>query len=263
MKRRSLLATAALGCASAIGALAAYTAAVNLFTGAAAPLPPLQTKEKKKMRVLILGASGMVGGEVLRACLASENIEHITAIVRRPLDSAHAKLSQPIHSDFQNFSALDLSGFDACLYCIGAYTGTLGAAEYERVICGIPAALAPELRRQSPNIVLCHLSGAGADSTEQSTTAFARLFGKTENYLKSLHFARLHIFRPGYIYPVHARKEPHAAYTLMRWLYKPFLSHMKNSATTSTQLARAMLGVALAAGGKEIYENIDIEKYVG
>ena len=96
------------------------------------------------MRVLILGASGMVGGEVLRACLASENIEHITAIVRRPLDSAHAKLSQPIHSDFQNFSALDLSGFDACLYCIGAYTGTLGAAEYERVICGIPAALAPE-----------------------------------------------------------------------------------------------------------------------
>ncbi|MBR6976708.1 MAG: hypothetical protein IKH84_07395 [Ottowia sp.] len=249
-------------CLGTIGALAAYTTAANLLASVPTPTAPAP-REGKNLRVLLLGASGMVGGEVLRACLAHGNVAQVTAIVRRPLTLEHPKLAQTVHSDFSDFSALDLRGFDTCFYCIGAYTGTLDDAEYERVLWGIPRAFADELRRQNAGVTLCFLTGAGADETEQSRAAYARLFGKAENHLKRLGFTRLHIFRPGYIYPVTPRKEPNLFYTLMRVLYKPFFSHMKGSATTSAQLARAMLDVALSDGGKLVYENIDITQRQG
>ena len=258
MKRRNFLLASTLGVA---GALGAYITAANVLTGAPAPAP-LRPHEGKHMRVLLLGASGMVGGEVLRACLAHDNVSHVSALVRRPLGVEHAKLVQTVHSDFSDFSALDLRGFDACIYCIGAYTGTLDDAAYERVLLTIPCAFADELHRQNAGITLCYMTGGGADETEQSRAAYARLFGKSENHIKRLGFARLHIFRPGYIYPVTPRKEPTLAYSLMRLLYKPLLSHLPGS-TTSEQLARVMLDVALSDGGKAIYENADITAHFG
>lgn len=246
-----------LPCLGAAGALAAYTAGANLLVDVRLPAPPAP-REGKNLRALLLGASGMVGGEVLRECLAHPNIAHVTALVRRPLGVEHPKLKQIIHGDFTDFSALDLRGFDVCFYCIGAYTGTLDDAAYERLMLTIPCAFADALKRQCPDVTMCLLTGGGADETEQSSTAYARFFGKTENHMKRLAFGRLHIFRPGYIYPVTPRKEPNFFYTLMRVLYKPFLSHMTGSATTSVHLARAMLDVALSDSGKTIYENADI-----
>lgn len=261
MKRRKFLLLSGVG---VVGALAAYIGGANLFVSVKRPnLANLKKYKGKKMKALILGASGMVGGEVLKACLECENIEQITAIVRRDLGVENAKLTQIIHSDFSDFSSLDLSSFDICFYCIGTYTGSVDESEFERIICGISGAFASQLKAQNPNIAYIHLSGAGADESESSKTLFARLFGKAENHLKSLNFGRLHIFRPGYIYPVVPRKEPNVFYSAMRVLYKPIFSHFKGSSTTSQILANAMLSVALLGGEKQIYENTDINEIGG
>ena len=123
-------------------------------------------------------------------------------------------------------------------------------------------AFAETLKRLSPKVVFCFLSGSGADSKEKSSILFAREKGKAENILLRLAFGATYIFRPGYIYPVVPRKEPNFSYRVFRVLYKYFLVYLFPSVgVTSEKLADVMTSVGITGGEKVIYENADIRKF--
>lgn len=211
--------------------------------------------------VLITGASGMIGGLVLRACLERPDVARVTAVVRQPLGVQHPKLTEVLLADVGDPApiAAALQGQDVCFYCIGVYTGAVPRDVFRRITVDDTLAFAKALRQGSPGATFCLLSGDGADRTEKSRLMFARDKGAQENGLVRLAFPHLHVFRPGYIYPVERRREPNLSYRIFRALYKPLISKFGAGASvTSVQLAQAMVRVGLEGGAQEIYENRDI-----
>ena len=211
--------------------------------------------------VIITGATGMIGGIVLRNCLQDPRVGKVTSLLRKPSGATHPKLTEVIVHDFTDYSKFELhmQDQDVAFFCIGVYTGAVPRDEFRKITVDYTKAFAEALIKNSPHTEFCFLSGAGADQTEKSNLMFAKDKGIAENILINLHFDHLHIFRPAYIYPVEKRKEPNTLYRFMRAIYKPFLSWAyPNGAVTSLQLANVMTDVGLKGGEKLIYENKDI-----
>lgn len=198
-------------------------------------------------RVVIVGATGMVGGYALRYALERPDVATATAIGRRGLGFAHPKLHEVIHADFANCSALaeTLSGQDAVVFCLGAYTGAVTDAELRRITVDYTVELARVLRGRSPGASLAFLSGSGADPTGRSRMAFARYKGEAEKALLAAGFPRLSIFRPAYIYPVEPRPEPSLSYRFLRAIYPVFRVLFPDQVIRADDLARVMVDVAL------------------
>lgn len=212
-------------------------------------------------RVVIVGATGMVGGEALKLALAHPLVSAVTVVGRRSCGVTSPELKELLHEDFGDCSPLaaTLANQDVALYCLGAYTGTLPDEEFRKVTVDYTSAFARALHAASPGAAFCFLSGAGADPTERSRMAFARYKGAAEKSLLATGFARVHIFRPGYIYPVEQRREPSAMYRVSRALY-PVLRGVMPS-VRSDELARVMLDVGLNGPGADaapVLENRDI-----
>jgi uncharacterized protein YbjT (DUF2867 family) len=174
--------------------------------------------------LVIVGATGMVGGYALRYALEHPAVKSATAIVRRKLDISHPKLNQVVHRDFADCSALAeaLSGQDRAVFCLGAYTGAVSDAELRTITVDYPIEFARVLHASSPGAAFSFLSGSGADPTGRSRMPFARYKGEAEKALLAEGFPRLYIFRPAYIYPVEPRKEPNFSYRLLRAIYPAF-----------------------------------------
>ena len=147
--------------------------------------------------------------------------ERVTAIGRRKLGISHPKLKEVLHRDFADCSALAaaLSGQDAAVFCLGAYTGAVSDAELRKITVDYTIEFARVLRGSSPDAAFSFLSGSGADPTGRSRIAFARYKGEAEKALLAAGFPRVYIFRPAYIYPVEPRKEPNFSYRLLRAIY--------------------------------------------
>jgi uncharacterized protein YbjT (DUF2867 family) len=212
--------------------------------------------------VLIVGASGMIGGIILKKCLDSDDVGKVTSIVRKTSGLGHPKYSEITHSDFSDFSfVLDsFKEIDAAYFCVGVYTGQVSDQNFKKITVDFAVAFANALKKGSPEATLCFLSGAGADRKETSSMSFARYKGMAENYLVGKAFGGLHIFRPGYIYPVKAREEPNFFYKMYRWLY-PILSKIAPATSiTSERLADSMFRAGLHGTFQEILENEDIKK---
>jgi nucleoside-diphosphate-sugar epimerase len=212
-------------------------------------------------KVLITGATGMIGQMVLQHCLASEEIGEVISITRKTVGITNPKLKEIIHADFLHYENISdaFVSVHAAYFCIGVYTGALPDAQFKEITVGYTKAFADALHAQSPQAVFCFLSGQGADLTEKSKTSFARYKGMAENYLMSKCFGGLVIFRPGYIYPVEKRKEPNMAYRIFRMLY-PLLKNIlgKNASIKSTELAEAIFRAGLQQPKQVILENKDI-----
>src|ERR1700719_1558043 len=163
-----------------------------------------------QLRLVIVGASGMIGGYALRYALDDPSVGRVTAIGRRSLGVSHAKLIEILHPDFADCSALAgaLSGQDATVFCLGVYTGAVTDEELRRITVDYTVEFARVLRAGSPNATFAFLSGSGADPTGRSRLSFARYKGEAENALAAAGFPRVYIFRPAYIYPVQPRREP-------------------------------------------------------
>jgi uncharacterized protein YbjT (DUF2867 family) len=214
-------------------------------------------------RVVITGASGMVGGCALRICLESPVVSRVTAIGRRPTGISDTRLHEVVVDDFNDYSALPeaLENQDAALYCLGAYTGAVPDDLFRRITVDYTLAFAKSLHSASPQAAFCFLSGQGADQTERSRMAFARYKGAAENALLDIGFSRVHLFRPGYIYPVMPRKEPNLMYTITRFLYPLLRLLYPNIGISSEDLAAAMVHAGLYGTGENegpILENKDI-----
>jgi uncharacterized protein YbjT (DUF2867 family) len=214
-------------------------------------------------RLVIVGATGMVGGYALRDALEDPAVGAVTAVGRRPLGISHPKLKEVLHRDFADCSALaeTLSGQDAAVFCLGAYTGTVSLAELRKVTVDYTIEFARVFQGSSPEAAFSFLSGNGADPTGRSRVPFARFKGEAEKALLAAGFPRVYLFRPAYIYPVEPRKEPNFGYRLMRWMYPAFRVLFPNQVIRADDLARAMVDVAVQGTGERqgvIFENRDI-----
>ena len=218
-------------------------------------------------RLVIVGASGMVGGYALRFALDNSAVRSVTSIGRRKLGVSHPKLKEVLHQDFADCSDLAdvLSGQDAVVYCLGTYTGSVSDEELRKITTDYTVEFARVLRASSPDAAFSFLSGSGADPTGRSRMAFARYKGEAEKLLLAAGFPQVYIFRPAYIYPVEARKEPNFSYRLLRAVYPAFRVLLPNQVIRADDLARAMVDVVLRQTHEQqglVFENRDIRAMV-
>jgi uncharacterized protein YbjT (DUF2867 family) len=219
-------------------------------------------------RLVIVGATGMVGGYALRCALEHPRVKFATAIARRKLDLSHPKLNQVVHQNFADCSALReaVSGQDAAIFCLGAYTGAVTDAELRTITVDYTVEFARVLHVGSPGAAFSFLSGSGADPSGRSRMPFARYKGEAEKALLAAGFPRTYIFRPAYIYPVEPRKEPNFSYRLLRAIYPAFRMLFPNQVIRADDLARAMVEVVVQkTEGREsrVFENRDIRAMIG
>jgi uncharacterized protein YbjT (DUF2867 family) len=219
---------------------------------------------EKQMRIVIVGATGMVGGHALRYALDHFVVEHVTTIGRRKLGISNPKLKEVVHRDFADCSALadELSGQSAAIFCLGAYTGVVADKELRTITVDYTVEFARVFRGSSPDTAFSFLSGSGADPTGRSRMAFARYKGEAENALLAAGFPRVYIFRPAYIYPVEPRKEPNFSYRFLRGIYPAFRLLFPSQVIRADDLARVMVDVAVRGSGERespIFENRDIQ----
>ncbi|MEV7345740.1 NAD(P)H-binding protein [Streptomyces sp. NPDC093544] len=203
------------------------------------------------MKVVLFGASGMIGHGVLRACLDDAGVESVIAVVRRPLAVQHPKLHEVVPADFTDLTdvATSFDGTDACFFCLGAPSAGLTEAEYTRVTHDYALAAAHALLPLNDELTFVYVSGAGSDSA--STTMWARVKGRTEDALLALPF-HAYIFRPAYIRPRQGARPGTRSYRLMyaatSWLYPLLRRIFPKHTTTTDTLGRAMLGVTRLKG---------------
>jgi uncharacterized protein YbjT (DUF2867 family) len=209
----------------------------------------------------------MVGGYAVRYALEHPAVGTVTANERKKLGISHPKLREVLHRDFADCSALAevLSGQDAAVFCLGAYTSAVPDAELRTITVDYTIEFARVLRASSPDASFSFLSGNGADPSGQSRIPFAHYKGEAENALLAAGFPHVYIFRPAYIYPVEPRKEPNFSYRLLRAIYPAFRVLFPNQVIRADDLARAMVDVALRRTGERggfVFENRDIRAMV-
>jgi uncharacterized protein YbjT (DUF2867 family) len=215
------------------------------------------------MNVLIFGATGMVGQGVLRECLLDAGVERVTAIGRSDSGVSHAELRNLVHRDLWNYTAIekDLTGMDACFFCLGVTSAGMKEADYERITYGITAAAAETLARLNPQMTFVFVSGMGADSSEKGRVMWARIKGKAENAILRLPFQG-YAFRPGIIEPLHGIRSRTRAYRVGYNFIRPLMPILRwvlrDRILTTEQLGRAMLTVARNGAPKRILESRDI-----
>lgn len=204
----------------------------------------------------------MVGGLVLSNCISSSEIENITTLVRKPTSAEQdSKVTELVVHDFTSYSntASAFKNIDVAFFCIGVYTGQVNDDLFKKITVDYAVAFCKKLEAESPGATICLLSGAGADRTEKSRTAFARYKGMAENSISKMNL-KFYTFRPAYIYPVTPRQEPNLMYRVTRALYPVLKVLFKNSSIESTALAQAMVHVGIHGADKEILENVDIKR---
>jgi uncharacterized protein YbjT (DUF2867 family) len=216
------------------------------------------------MKVILFGATGMVGQGVLRECLLDADIESVLSVGRRPTGQAHAKLHELQHDDFMDYSAIEgqLRGYDACFFCLGVSSVGMDAERYRHLTYDITLAAAKTLVRLNPGMVFTYVTGRSTDSTERGPVRWARVKGKTENDLLKLPFKAAYMFRPAGIRPLHGVRSRTAWIHAIYVVAAPLLSYLARTSpkfmTTSEQLGRAMIKVARNGYPKPVLESEDI-----
>ena len=219
-----------------------------------------------RVNVLIFGATGMVGQGALRECLLDPDVERVVTIGRRATGQQHPKLREIVHADLRDLSAVEsqLSGLDACLFCLGVTSAGMSEEEYSRVTYDLAVAAATTLARLNPGMtfVFVFVSGAGTDSTDKGRTMWARVKGRTENAILRLPFKAAYMFRPALIQPLHGIRSRTTSYRIFYAMTRPLLPLLKvlfrGYVTTTEQLGRAMLAVVKRGYAKPVLETRDI-----
>ena len=219
------------------------------------------------MKVLLFGATGMVGQGVLRECLQDPGVEQVAALGRSATGVQHPKLVGIRHADLANYAGIEdrLHGFDACFFTLGVSSAGMKEADYDRVTYGFTLAAGETLGRLNPGMAFIYVSGAGTDSTERGRTMWARVKGRTENALLRLPL-NAYMFRPGAIQPLDGIRSKTASYRILYALTKPLLPllrrAMPNQILTTREIGHAMLNVARRGYPKRILEVRDIRAAV-
>ena len=217
------------------------------------------------MKVLIFGATGMVGQGVLRECLRATDVDLVATVGRGATGLQDPKLREIVHSEMGSLAAIEarLTGFDACFFSLGVSTAGMKEADYERITYGLTLAAAETLSRLNPGMTFIYVSGAGTDSSERGRAMWARIKGRTENALLRLPL-KAFMFRPGLIEPLDGIQSKTPAYRVMYKLMKPLLPllhwALPNHVLSTREIGQAMLAVARRGYEKRILETRDLRR---
>ncbi len=215
------------------------------------------------MKVILFGATGMVGQGVLRECLRDGEVTQVLSVGRSATGRQHAKLTEIVRDDFLDYSDIEaqLTGFDACFFCLGVSSVGMDAERYRHLTYDITLAAAKLLARLNPHMTFVYVTGAGTDSTEAGRVMWARVKGKTENDLLKL-FRAAYMFRPAAIQPLHGVRSKTAWVQAIYVVTAPLLSWLARVApkyvTTTEQMGRAMIAVARDGYPRRVLESEDI-----
>ena len=217
-----------------------------------------------KLKIILTGATGMVGEGVLHESLQNTDVEKVLVITRKSCGYSHPKLTEIVHSDFFDFSSLgnDLKGYNTCFFCLGVTALGKTEAEYSRLTYTLTLNFAATISALNPDMTFSYISGAGTDSTEKGRTMWARVKGKTENDLMKLPFRQVYNFRPGGIEPFLPLKPSQTYYKTYRylgWLFSLMKVIAPNYVITLKDLAAAMINATLTGYPKHIVEMKDMK----
>jgi len=221
------------------------------------------------MRVLIFGATGMVGQGVLRECLLDRDVERVLAVGRARTGQEHEKLRELVHADLFDLSTIEgeLAGHDACFFCLGVSSAGMSEKDYARVTFDLTRAVASVLSRLNPRMTFVYVSGMGTDSSERGRTMWARVKGRTENALLALPFKASYMFRPAFIQPMHGivshTRLYRVLYSVAGPLYPMWRALFPAWVSTTEKVGRAMIEVARQGSPKRVLENADINALAG
>ncbi|MFE0507942.1 NAD-dependent epimerase/dehydratase family protein [Peribacillus butanolivorans] len=216
------------------------------------------------MKVIIFGATGMVGQSALRECLLDEKVQEILTIGRNRTGQQHKKLNEIELNNLTDLSSIEnkITGFDACFFCLGVSSTGMKEEEYTRITYDTTLSVAQTLARLNSQITFIYVSGSGTDSSEKGRSMWARVKGKTENALLHLPFKAAYMFRPSVIIPLHGVKSKTKLYQFFYDVMKPLnpLLLKLNSVITSEQLGKAMIEVARNGYSNPIMESNQLKK---
>jgi uncharacterized protein YbjT (DUF2867 family) len=213
-----------------------------------------------KVKVIIFGATGMVGEGVLHVALGHPDVESVLVIGRKSCEVKHAKLKELVHNDFYDYSAVEkeLTGYNACFFCLGVSSVGMVEKAYTRVTYDLTMEAAKTLSRLNPDMTFCYVSGAGTDSTEKGSIMWARVKGRVENRLKGFPFKSVYLFRPGFIKPIEGLRHAHLISEVAGLMY-PLLNIISPKwVCTLEELGLAMIQAAKSGPSRQIIENKDI-----
>ena len=221
------------------------------------------------MRVMLFGATGMVGQGVLRECLLDPGVSEVLAVGRSPVvqnAQQNPRLDEIIVADLSNLAGHEaqLFGYDACFFTTGVSSAGMSEEKYTHLTYDLTLSVAKKLVSLNPDMTFIYVSGAGTDSTEKGRTMWARVKGRTENDLLKLPFKAAYMFRPGFIQPLHGIRSKTRLYQLIYDLTAPLMPLLKGRLpkyiTTTEQIGRAMLRVARNGYPRPILESEDINR---
>lgn len=208
------------------------------------------------MKVIITGATGMVGEGVLLECLENTAVKEVLMINRRPSPINHSKLKELIVPDFIKLDESPLlSSYDACFYCAGVSSVGMNEHKYTFVTYDTTLIFAQKLAKLNPEMVFTFVSGSHTDSSEKGKIMWARVKGKTENALMKLSFKGAYNFRPGFMRPFEGQKNVKALFKPIIWVF-PHLFPKKS--LTLKQVGQAMINAVQNGYPKQVLEIADI-----
>ncbi|UII21485.1 NAD-dependent epimerase/dehydratase family protein [Fulvivirga ligni] len=214
-----------------------------------------------KIKVIITGSTGMVGGGVLHYCLQDPNVEEILVINRSSCGVESSKLKEIIHKDFNDLRPIEnsLVGYDACFFCLGISSVGLSKEDYFRITYTLTMHMAELVSRLNSDMTFCYYSGAGTDSTEKTSKMhWAKVKGKTENDLLELPFKRVFALRPGFILPIKGQPNVHTYYKYISWMFPMGRLIYAKGFCKLDELARAMIRLVKVGYEKKVLEGDDI-----
>ncbi|MGI9581227.1 NAD-dependent epimerase/dehydratase family protein [Chryseobacterium sp. RRHN12] len=194
------------------------------------------------IKIILTGATGMVGEGVLMECLDNPGVSEVLSISRKPSGKKHPKLKEYLISDFLTIDLHDekLKGYDACFFCAGISSIGMNEEDYTKITYDTTLHFAKAVLNQNPEMVFSYVSGAGTDSTESGKLMWARVKGRTENALKKMNFKGAYNFRPGFMKPVEGQSN-------VKWFFKPFIwifpVFFQSKSLTLQEVGRAMINV--------------------
>ena len=217
------------------------------------------TKTLAPVRVILFGATGMIGGGVLRHLLQRDDVEAVLSVSRRASGFEHAKLTEVLHDDFTDYSALEerFKDYNTCFFALGISSMGLSEAEYTRITYDYAVAAAESMVRVNPAMTFVFISGMGTDETLKSRQMWARVKGKTENKLKTLPFKSVYLFRPAYTHPYPGQKV-NTALTIVSPFFPVLKAIFPKYVATVDQMGAALVNAACHGSGLQTLECADI-----
>jgi uncharacterized protein YbjT (DUF2867 family) len=218
------------------------------------------------LKVLVFGTTGMLGQGVIRECLLASDVSQLTLVGRTKVDRQEAKLTQVVIPDLMQIAdhAAELTGFDACFFCLGVSSSGMTEAQYTRITHDLTLRVARLMATINPGMVFVYVSGAGTDSTGKSGSMWARVKGRTERDLQALPFRGVYLMRPAFIQPLHGAQSKTPSYRRLYQLARPFMPLIKRLLPqyflTTEEVASAMLNAARTGAGNHTLEVRDIQR---